>query len=377
MVVDERAGTTIDRRSFLRKSTAVGSGVFAAALIGSLSPGLLRIEGNASGLSPDGHGAHDGHGGHGGHDDKPHGHGFSGSKLERLNLSPLSLDGVQTRLGILSDAHICDYDLTALGKLTAAWETLAWAAPGISAHFLLGDVTLNGTESEMDLFATQTAETLMACYATVPTTHLLMGNHDWLGCGQTQFESYFAGHDRAQYFASKQDTVELVGGATIIKLNGSGVDCAERDMMDYTVAYDFLAAALEETTAHRPDDAILVMAHEPPMNRGLLGEYECGYYGQGTSLDMVELMTRYPQLRLFSGHIHNPLDMPETINTDLGFTSVYTSTVGSCLFVRGELVGKQDTDSQGLVLDIMEDGRLVLHRLIFNSREYLGQPVEL
>lgn len=365
---------TCSRRSFLRTSSAVGAGVFAAGIIGSVGPGFLKAMGSASGLP---HGGHDGPDDRGGHDDGPRGHDTPAPKLERSSLSPLSLAGVQTRLAILSDAHVCDYDLTALGKLTATLETLAWAAPGINACFLLGDVTLNGTESEMDLFATHTAEALRAGYANAPVMHLMMGNHDWLSCTEAQFESYFASHGSAQHFDGRQDTVELVGGATILKLNGSGLACAERDVMDYTVAYDFLAEALEEAATNRPDDAILVMTHEPPMNRGLLGEHECGYYGEGTNRDMVALMAQYSQLRLFSGHIHNPLDMPETINTDLGFPSVYTSTVGSCLFIRDTVVGREETDSQGLVLDIREDGELVLHRLIFDSREYLGEPVVL
>jgi len=43
--------------------------------------------------------------------------------------------------------------------------------------------------------------------------------------------------------------------------------------------------------------------------------------------------------------------------------------------VRGELVDPDQKGSQGLVLDILENGNLKLHRLDFAQQQYLGEPV--
>ncbi len=301
-----------------------------------------------------------------------HGHG---NRPGRSAISELSLDGVRTRLCILSDIHLCTYDDYAVDKLSVAFSTLGWMAPGINAFFLLGDVTLNGYSDELQLFATRAAEYLQAQFSPAPPLHLLMGNHDYWGGNQTQFESIFAQHVAASLFVAEQNTRALLDGVTIIKLNGPGSYAV--DEMDYTIAYDFLAMALEEAAVNRPDDAILVMAHEPPKYMQLPETYEFGNYGQDTSRDMIRLIEQYPQCRMFSGHIHNPLDIPETVNNDLGFTSIHTSTVGSSFFIRGELVEENESGSQGLVLDVMQDGTLLLHRLDFYEQEYIDEPLEI
>lgn len=354
---------TVNRRGFLFGSMAAGAGVFAAGVLGLLGSSSLGFARSATAFASE---------------EGPRGARHERPRLEQYPLSEISRAGVKTRLGIVSDAHLCTYDDTALNKLTNALETMAWVTPGIDAFFMLGDATLSGLDDELDHFAVSTAESLTTYFSTeslTPIMHVLMGNHDWWNCTQTRFETAFAHHASARYFDAQQNSVALLDGTTIIKLNGTG--SYEKDLMDYTEAYDFLADALEEASVNRPGDAILVMSHEPPDYMELPEDLEHGNYGQDTNLNMVALMQAYPQVRMFSGHIHNPLDMPETINDDLGFTSVHTSTVGSCLFVRGDLVDDEEQGSQGLVLDILDDGTLLLHRLDFANQCYLGDAVSL
>lgn len=308
-------------------------------------------------------------------DPEHHPHRGRGDRPGRTALFTISNEGVRTRLAIISDVHLCTYDDAAVNKLEKALETLGQVAPEIEHFYVLGDISLNGYGSELELFASFAAEKLSASFPSAPVMHLLMGNHDYWNGDEVQFERIFADHASSSLFAAKQNTVSLVDGATIIKLNGPG--SYESDIMDYTVAYDFLAGALEEAAAERPDDAILVMAHEPPAHMRLPEPYESGHYGLYSDYDIVKLIARHPQARMFSGHIHNPLDIRETVNNDLGFTSVHTSTVGSCFFIRGELVDRNETGSQGLVLDIMEDGSLTLHRLDFYEQEYIGDPMRI
>jgi predicted phosphohydrolase len=205
--------------------------------------------------------------------------------------------------------------------------------------------------------------------------HLLMGNHDYFTNTEAGFEQFFAEHASASHFVAEQNTVALLPGVTAIKLNAPANP--EADKMDYTSCYGFLAEVLEEAATARPDDAILIMAHEPPEHMSLPLSLECGYYGQGSDLDLVELIARYPQARMFSGHLHNPLDIPEAVNNDLGFTSVHTSAVGSCFFVRNQQVDYEQNGSHGLVLDVMEDGSLLLHRINFTDVQYFGEPVAI
>jgi len=300
---------------------------------------------------------------------------LNSSWKQRRALGTMGKAGVVTRLGILSDSHLCTYDNEASEKLARALETLGHTMPGIDALFMLGDVTLNGQTDELMAFASLTAESLLDNFSPVPPMHLLMGNHDyWVG-NEKSFVSAFTTHTAASLFIAEQNTAAYLPGVTVIKLNGSG--CYEVDMMDYTGAYTFLADALEETSANHPDDAILVMAHEPPERMGLPTSLEYGSFGQGSRFDMVALMAQYPQVRMLSGHIHNHLEIPATVNRDLGFVSVHTSAVGSSLFIQGILFDRSQKGSQGLVLDICEDGRVKLHRLDFSRQEYLGVPITI
>jgi hypothetical protein len=318
-------------------------------------------------------------------------------------LTTISPDGVATRLAILSDAHVASDDNTAIQKLETALQTLAWAAPGIDTLFMLGDVSVNGYFAELDAFAVQVAKSLSSYSpaaepdaatgvaagvepdaaepdaaptepaattpATAPVMHLLMGNHDCWNCEQQQFESFFAAHAFGSFFDAQQNSVAKLNGATVIKLNGA--DSFGVDMLDYSAAYDFLATALAEAASARPNEPILVMAHEPPENMSLPASYESGFFGQGTERDMVALIAQYPQARMFSGHIHNPLDLPETVNQELGFTMVHTSTVGSCFFVRANMVDRDESGSHGLVLDVLADGSLKLYCLDFGRQQLI------
>ncbi len=350
----------VGRREFFRRGITVGAGLAAAGVLGGLGfPALGLRQQHATALTLD-----------------------NTLKEKRLINRPAANDlniieksGVKTRLGILSDFHLCATDTTASDKLTHALETLAWATPGIDAFFVLGDVSYEGSPDDLSVLASPATEELLSLFSPLPVMHLMMGNHDYHKSTEAAFESFFAQHELASLFVAKQNTVAQLPGVTAIKLNGTSDPAV--DKMDYTSCYAFLAQALRETAANRPDDAILIMAHEPPEHMSLPIAIECGYYGQGTDLDLVALIAQYPQARMFSGHIHNPLDIPETVNTDLGFTSVHTSTAGSCFFVRNNLVDYDQDGSHGLVLDVMEDGRLLLHRLDFTSQKYFGEPVAI
>ncbi len=352
---------TLNRRSFLRNGAILGGSLLAAGVLGSFDSDLLGAgEHEATALTLE--------------DTLVE----AGPQIERpipYNLETINRNGVVTRLGIMSDAHLAASDNAARSKLINAFETLAWATPGIDAFFMIGDIAYQGRDEEYAAFTEVVTEQLLTHYDTVPVMHLMMGNHDYLSSSEEHFESFFAQHAPASLLLAKQNTALSLPGVTVIKLNGAG--SAEADKMDFTVNYDFLAQALDEAASNRPNDAILVMTHEPPEHMSLPLSYESGNFGQGTNLDMVELIAHYPQARLFCGHIHNPLDVPETVNTDLGFTTVHTSTVGSCFFVRNNLVDSDQDGSHGLVLDVMEDGSLVLHRLDFTEQRYFGEPVRI
>lgn len=358
---DKQSTFTFSRRGFLGGGVLAGAalfagGAFAGANLGLFDLGIRDTKPHPPDPPPGGPPA-------------PH-HGPRGSALTEI-----SRTGVASRLAIMSDLHLDTKTNAAMDKYVIALQTLGWVAPGIDAFFMLGDVGLNGTDNELETFATFTAEKLQSIYRTAPLTHLMMGNHDYLEGTKESFETAFEKHRYASNFVAQQNTVTRLEGVTIIKLNGEG--SPEVDVMDYTVAYDFLAQSLAEAAEHHPSDAILVMAHEPPQYMELPAYYECGYFGQDSELDMIKLMQKYPQVRMFSGHVHNNLDKGNSINTDLEFVSVHTSTVGSCYFYKGFFEDKHEIGSQGLLLDVMEDGRLVLHLLDFDTQEELGEPVEI
>jgi glucan-binding YG repeat protein len=302
------------------------------------------------------------------------------------SLSPVARDGAVLRLAILSDTHSGYWGDLAIQKLKSALLTYRDIAADLDGIFIIGDLTCVNTQAEIKPILEQIIQPLPSIFPNRQPLHLLMGNHDFLGSWsvsafETTYGRYLRNYQDPRHAATatagltadygqRQNTLVSLKGVPIIKL------CPKdsSDNGDYKHLYGFLQQALAAAREQNGDLAkpILVMAHHPMQGLWFEEALDWGHYGVGSSQDMVELLAQYPEVIFFSGHIHNPLQLPQSINQDLGFTAIHTATAGSVFWLKGSLMEHSRNRSQGILLDLFADGTARVTRIEFGLQRYLG-----
>ncbi|NLG09922.1 MAG: hypothetical protein GX562_00100, partial [Coriobacteriaceae bacterium] len=303
---------------------------------------------------------------------------FSDSLLNPIRplaaIDALPRDGAISRFAAFSDTHMGYWGELGRNKTWHALETYQALAPDLDAMFLIGDVCTKNTWEEVNHFRDGILDPLPTLFSSRPPFHLLMGNHDFIDWNIEGFEHHYGKALRAyrnptwlasddtpleEDYGQRQNTVVDVGGATVIKLCGTN----QLDW-DYQPCYDFLAAALERAAFEKPGHPIFVMAHHPVPGLMISDADDAGYYGEGTSRDLIALMAQYSQVIFMAGHTHNPLQIPTSIDTDLGFTAICTAMTGASLWYAWEELEETRTNtSQGLLVDVFADGSVRMYRI--------------
>jgi hypothetical protein len=238
----------------------------------------------------------------------------------------------------------------------------------------------------------------------MPAVQLSMGNHDCWHSSQEKFEEDFGtalataqGYDSDAWqeldLGQKQNSLTYVAGVPLIKL---APNCPDNDgaddniyLSDYTYLYDFLAEALSQAAAARPDMPIIVMAHhgfaEMPSSRDYWGYFRDSEYASDTAAsendsaagnrDLIALLSNYPQVLFFSGHVHNDLHTSDYHYAGAGFNAFACGTLGA--YIEDLDDDSIREDSQGLLVDILEDGSSVIHRLDFSTEEEILPALQL
>ncbi|NLG11159.1 MAG: hypothetical protein GX562_06485, partial [Coriobacteriaceae bacterium] len=303
---------------------------------------------------------------------------FSDSLSESIR--PLSIidalprDGAISRFAAFSDTHMGYWGELGKNKTWHAFETYQALAPDLDAFFVIGDVCTQNTWEEVNHFRDGIVAPLPTLFPSRPPLYLLMGNHDFIAWNIAGFEHHYGKALRAyrdptwlasddtpmdRDYGQQQNTVVKVGDTTIIKLCGT-----DQVDWDYQPCYDFLAASLEQAAFEKPDHPIFVMAHHPIPGLLISDADDAEYYGEDTSRDLIALMAQYPQVIFMAGHTHNPLQIPTSIDTDLGFTAICTAMTGASLwYAWEELEDTKDNTSQGLLVDVFADGSVKMYRI--------------
>jgi glucan-binding YG repeat protein len=305
-------------------------------------------------------------------------------------LAPIPRQDAVLRLAVLSDTHSGYGGRLAIDKLNNALTAYRDIAPDTDALFIIGDLVCLNTQEEITPILEDVIRPLSSLFPDRRPLHLLMGNHDFLGnwnvnAFETTYGRYLRNYRDPSYpvnsdaplatdYGQTQNALLYLGGVPIIKLCPLN---AANDS-DYRHLYSFLAEKLALARAHNADltKPIFVMAHHPMQGAWFDVSGNYGYYGVGSSQSMVELLAQYPETVFLTGHTHVPLQMPQSINQDLGFTIVNTATAGAHLWVRNDVIPHDIAISQGILVDVFSDGKVRVTRIEFGLRRYIGTAWE-
>ncbi|MDN3019003.1 metallophosphoesterase [Paenibacillus sp. BSR1-1] len=253
---------------------------------------------------------------------------------------------------VISDIHIGN-DLQK-DLFTKALSDLRKVAPDYQAIVMVGDITNNGTEQDYDNFNLILNSNINPSAEKV----ISMGNHEY-------FEGVFSGgewnkDDYINRFVDKTGMPGLyydswINGYHFITLGGEGFP-SQYDH-DHANISDEQFRWLERTLAKGANLAqpIFVFLHQA-IDHTVYGSDDWGAGFKDSRL--MEILKRYPQAILFSGHSHYLLNHPRTIYQD-GFTMVNTGSVAYAFSDFGA-----HRLSQGLLVKVYPD------RVEIKAREF-------
>lgn len=307
------------------------------------------------------------------------------------------------RFAIVSDPHIGwgnrDHSFSSLSseKTVAAFEALADLVPDLDALLIAGDLNNLNDQRERDEWSNVIIPAFAQAFRSrdiLPSIQMVMGNHDFWWYSQQRFETFYGdlfekillpcGYPQSDDdLGQLQNTCVEIAGITIIKLCGEE-EMSERPIANanthhYSWQFDHLRTALAAARARNPHLPIIVISHHG-ISGLRLSKDAGGDYGEGTERDMIKLMQDYPQVIFISGHVHNPMNHPAVISQDLGFTCLFAGTIGSYLSdefetPRRALLKRHDGYSNGMIMDIFDDGTVTIHKIDFGEYRQIGSPV--
>lgn len=199
---------------------------------------------------------------------------------------------------VFADVHI--YGATEQGSydFANALRNINEAFPDTSAVVNVGDLTQNGTEDQYQAYV----DILEQNRGNIPEYMNVLGNHDvrWRPGGwQEVYERYMRFNDN--YRTDTSDSVyfdEWIGGYHFIFLN------TEWETKDKAYFSDEQLQWLDEKLAESEEDGkpVFVFLHQP------LSDTHPGGSGAGAvgvqDHQLKEVLRKYPQSLLFTGHIH-------------------------------------------------------------------------
>ncbi len=222
-----------------------------------------------------------------------------------------------------------------------------------SAITVVGDMTQSGKEKEYE-----NLQEIMKVGTDLPY-YYVMGNHDsrW----QDSFEAAtnrFAEKTGMPVTPSKPYYDKWINGYHFIFL------CTESDNQDIAYLSDTQLGWLDEKLGEKAktDKPIFVFLHQP-ISQTLPPKYINGVSGSDEVQDqkILEILGKYPQSILISGHIHNEIT---------GSATLYNSKF--CTMLRDGCAGPGQSDNpllpEGLMIEVYGDKVIVKGRNFYNKQ---------
>ncbi|MEO2076237.1 MAG: metallophosphoesterase [Bacillus sp. (in: firmicutes)] len=268
------------------------------------------------------------------------------------------------QLAVISDTHVSTKNQDAANKFDAALKDLNSVASEYDVLAVGGDMTDHGLTKEYDLFNTILKENMNQ----TADTFFVMGNHEWME-KKVNRSSKVTDAQLITRFMEKMNVSGLyydqwIEGYHFITIAGEKSESTmlatykNEDDADSAYISDKQFKWLEETLPLHSDNnkPIFVFFHQPITGTVYGSQWGAGLEDQ----KILALLKKYPQVILFSGHSHYPLNDPSSIIQD-GITMVNTSAV-AYTYTKG--TGKNTTQSQGYLVNVYDN------RVEFLAREF-------
>lgn len=297
-------------------------------------------------------------------------------------------------LGVISDTHIGN-GYGSEDKLRSVLAQLKDAAGGnLNGVLIVGDLVNTASAPQISTFKSIYEEILDP--AEVPMVYTI-GNHDmnpayrWTQESVAQHAVFHTilGPDyfKTDLDPAMRDSLEcrhcVIGNSHILCLTPD-----HTNPITYNPAVlEWLEAQLKEKTEKEPEKYVLLLTH--PMIYGTcygsvlqdtytrMGEY-------WSTKEQIPILSRYPQVITFGGHLHFPLNDPRSIWQG-AFTSVGTASTSYMAIDNGNYEDMATVTvmkgagyfSQGLLLQFDKKGNARLTRMDFFNKAVIGEPWEL
>lgn len=230
---------------------------------------------------------------------------------------------ILARIGVLSDVHVTDAaGSLADGKLAAALQSLSDVEGGLDVMAFAGDLTDNGTQSEMLRFRGIVDSEIDRNRTQVTAA---MGNHE--------FYAYGWGVDVDRNPGMREQMhgwfTDIVGSAIEEEVVSGGIHILtvspDDEMDSYQGREAFLTQRITAAAAENPQAPIIINAHKPvPYTTMTSGEAPDGSYASlaaDWSPTFKSFLAEHPQVIYISGHSHDDIRNPRTMYQQ-DFTSV-------------------------------------------------------
>ena len=271
-----------------------------------------------------------------------------------IHAEDLSEHNESLKFAILSDVHICESDNKKSEKFKNALSTINRKIPNIDKYIFTGDFTNNGYDTQYNLFNNICFENGVS----KDNRLIVMGNHDyWNELNIIGAQNRFKNELNQNLCLS-----EKIKGYTFIVLS------TENDYVHgyYSeISLEFAKREIEKSIKEDVNRPIFIFAHQPPKDTI-----------QGSNIwgnnDLVNAFDDYPQVILFAGHSHFPLNDERGIYQE-NYTIVTAGGIGGIDLEDGKIEGERPIDnedaSQGLIVEVSKNNKVIITRMDYLNDE--------
>lgn len=293
-------------------------------------------------------------------------------------------NAIAVSFGVVSDVHIngnssyTDKWISALRQLKT--KSAEKDADGMDGVLVVGDLIDTRSEEQLKIFKTAFESEIDV--TKIPMVYAI-GNHDvssWT-TNMVSDAAYMAGLFGENYFLSDRDNTMrteyearhcVIGSYHILAVSPA-----------WTLGYDtavinWLDSQLQAITEAEPEKYVIVLTH-PMIYNTVYGSLLGSFWASDA---LTPALRKYPQVIVFGGHLHFPLNDPRSFwqgdFTACGCGSVRYMAIenGNYEDMRSATVMKDCEEfSQGNLLQFDESGNMRILRMDFYNKDIIGDPI--
>lgn len=282
--------------------------------------------------------------------------------------------------GAISDIHITTGEDDSEPKFRAALRQLKARAGtnGLDAMLVVGDLINTREDAQIKLYK-EIYESELCPF--VPMIYCLGDYHDlfWMDENVRESIKKFINIFGERYYETDVALDMLPRGNRHCVICGHHI-IAMQPIHRMPIYYgdaekEWLDRTLSEITAKEPDKHVFVINH--PMIHDTC--YGSTLGDEWDTSDITGILAKYPQVVVFGGHLHFPLNDERSIMqkdfTSVGCGSVrYMAIEGGFMFQRGYVVANAYRFSQGLLCEVDKNDNVRITRMDFKNEKEIKTP---